>query len=125
MNFTTPLPKLQQSASFLNTPEFKNASRKEKEELIARYQKRQQQNRNSQRNFRRRQAQLVEDLRGEIERLRSENGRLIDEVLELGGKGERRGDEVATWKEKEKDVVIVREAKVEESRDEDEDSNGE
>ena len=110
--------KTQQSASFLDTPEFKKASRKGKEELIARYQKRQQQNRDSQRNFRQRQARLVEDLRAEIERLRRENERLTDEVLGLRKSEKEEGDD--SWKRKEK----VKEMEVEAVVMEDEHLNG-
>ena len=80
-----------QSAAFLNTAEFKNATREQKEELIARYQKRQQQNRNSQRNFRQRQAKLVEDLKSEIEKLRGENDRLMEEISALRKAEQRSG----------------------------------
>ncbi|KAG0651398.1 High-affinity zinc transport ZRT1 [Hyphodiscus hymeniophilus] len=110
-----------ESASFLNTPEFKNASRKEKEELIARYQKRQQQNRNSQRNFRRRQAKLVDDLREEIEKLKSENGRLTEE-LSARQKRERKGEGHAGARKKR---VVTKEVEIEVLDDDNGDGDGE
>lgn len=50
---------------------------------------------------------MVEDLREEIEKLRSENGRLMDELLGRGKKGERKKREMVKETIKKMEVEVI------------------